>query len=120
MIGSTIAKLRKQKKLTQAKFAEALHVTQAAVSQWETGRTKPDYQQLFILADFFGVTVEALSTGNMSAGVASENDTALVPAQEKAPANDPYYQQVMAKAKTMNVEELKRLLRIMDAVEEGR
>jgi transcriptional regulator with XRE-family HTH domain len=77
MIGSTIAKLRKQKKLTQAKFAEALHVTQAAVSQWETGRTKPDYQQLFILADFFGVTVEALSTGDMSAGVASENAPAL-------------------------------------------
>lgn len=78
MIGSTIAKLRKQKKLTQAKFAEALHVTQAAVSQWETGRTKPDYQQLFILANFFGVTVEALSTGDMSAGAA----------QETAPAQD--------------------------------
>ena len=77
MIGSTIAKLRKQKKLTQAKFAEALHVTQAAVSQWETGRTKPDYQQLFILANFFGVTVEALSTGDMSAG--STQETAPAP-----------------------------------------
>ena len=75
MIGSTIAKLRKQKKLTQAKFAEELHVTQAAVSQWETGRTKPDYQQLFILANFFGVTVEALSTGDMSAG-AQKTETA--------------------------------------------
>lgn len=63
MIGATITKLRKQRKLTQAKFAEAIHVTQAAVSQWETGKTNPDFQQMFILADFFGVPVEALSSG---------------------------------------------------------
>lgn len=108
MIGSTIAKLRKQKKLTQAKFAEALHVTQAAVSQWETGRTKPDYQQLFILADFFGVTVEALSTGDMSAGVASENAPALVPAQEKAPGS--LDDQIMKELEGLEVDQLREVL----------
>ena len=66
MIGATITKLRKQRKLTQAKFAEAIHVTQAAVSQWETGKTNPDFQQMFILADFFGVSIEELSSGNLS------------------------------------------------------
>lgn len=63
MIAETIAKLRKSRGLTQAKMASALHVTQGAVSQWETGRSLPDVQQMFILADFFGVTVEELSSG---------------------------------------------------------
>lgn len=66
MLGDTIARLRKSRGLTQAKFAEMLHVTQGAISQWETGRTSPDVQQMFILADFFGVTVEALSGGDMT------------------------------------------------------
>lgn len=75
MIGATITKLRKQRKLTQAKFAEAIHVTQAAVSQWETGKTNPDFQQMFILADFFGVSVEALSSGNLSATKTEKSPT---------------------------------------------
>lgn len=61
MLNKNISKLRKARGLTQARFAEALHVTQAAVSQWETGRTNPDVQQMFIIADFFGITVEELS-----------------------------------------------------------
>lgn len=79
MFGPTIAKLRKQRRLTQAKLADEIHVTQAAVSQWETGRTYPDHQQLFILANYFGVTVEALSTGNLSAGL---------PETKNAPTSD--------------------------------
>lgn len=61
MLNKNISELRKARGLTQAKFAEALHVTQAAVSQWETGKTNPDVQQMFIIADFFGITVEELS-----------------------------------------------------------
>lgn len=79
MLGKTIARLRKSRGFTQEKFADAIHVTQAAVSQWETGRTKPDVQQLFIIAEFFGVTVEELSTGISS--------TVMVSTQEKAPAD---------------------------------
>lgn len=75
MIGATITKLRKQRKLTQAKFAEAIHVTQAAVSQWETGKTNPDFQQMFILADFFGVSIEELSSGNLSTSKAGKSIT---------------------------------------------
>lgn len=83
MFGSTIAKLRKQRKLTQAKLADEIHVTQAAVSQWETGRTYPDHQQLFILANYFGVTIEALSTGDLSAG---STQTKIAPTLDDARA----------------------------------
>ena len=112
MLGKTIARLRKAKGLTQAKFADMIHVTQGAISQWETGRTSPDVQQMFILAEFFGITVEELSTGI----IPKEPASAPIQAQEKAPADDPLTEQIMAKARLMNKEELLQLLRIMDAV----
>lgn len=116
MLGKTIAKLRKSKGLTQAKFADMIHVTQGAVSQWETGRTSPDVQQMFILADFFGVTVDALSSGAATIAKPDTHTITPPPAQEKAPADDPLTEQIMAKARLMNEEELRQLLRIMDAV----
>lgn len=115
MLGKNIARLRKSKGLTQAKFADMIHVTQGAISQWETGRTSPDVQQMFILADFFGITVEELSTGNIPQNFPVQN-SAQVTTQEKAPADDPLTEQIMAKARKMNEEELRQLLRIMDAV----
>ena len=65
MLGKTIQKLRKQKGLTQAGLASEIHVTPGAISQWETGRTSPGVQQMFILANFFGITVEELSSGEI-------------------------------------------------------
>lgn len=81
MLGKTIARLRKARGLTQARFAAEIHVTQAAVSQWETGRTSPDVQQMFILADFFGITVEELSSGVAPAPAPPP------PAKENTPAD---------------------------------
>lgn len=112
MLGKTIARLRKSKGLTQAKFADMIHVTQGAISQWETGRTNPDVQQMFILSDFFGITVEELTSGEFK----TEQPTVSTPAQEKAPADSPLTEQIMAKARLMTEEEQQQLLRIMDAV----
>ena len=112
MLGKTIARLRKSKGLTQAKFADMIHVTQGAISQWETGRTSPDVQQMFILADFFGITVEELTSGEIK----TEQQTVSTSPKEKSPADDPLTEQIMAKARKMNEEELRQLLRIMDAV----
>ena len=109
MLSSNIAKLRKRNGLTQIEFAKKLHVTQSAVSHWESGRSMPDTTQLFNIAQLFGMTVDALS----------KPDTHTItppPEQEKAPADDPLTEQIMAKARLMNEEELRQLLRIMDAV----
>ena len=62
MLGNNIAALRKIRGLTQVDLARAIHVTQSAVSQWETGKTVPDLQQLYILSNFFGVSVDALTS----------------------------------------------------------
>ena len=41
-IGETICTLRKEKGMTQKELAEALHVTDKAVSKWERGGSLPD------------------------------------------------------------------------------
>ncbi len=56
----TIAALRKRQGLTQAQLAEALNMTSAAVSKWETGAGGPDLDTLVALADYFHVTVDEL------------------------------------------------------------
>ena len=41
-IGKFIAECRKKQNLTQSQLAGILHVTDRAVSKWETGRSMPD------------------------------------------------------------------------------
>ena len=55
-----IKKFRKRAGYSQKEVAEALHVTQGAVSSWESGRWEPDQQNLAALADMFGISGGAL------------------------------------------------------------
>jgi transcriptional regulator with XRE-family HTH domain len=87
MLNENIARLRKNRGLTQVEFSKQLHVTQSAVSHWESGRSVPDTVQLFRIAEFFGVSVEALSNTKHESPTQSE-PPAPVPAQENAPAPD--------------------------------
>ena len=49
--GTLIAARRKEKGLSQAELAERLHVTDKAVSRWETGRGMPAIDSLEPLAE---------------------------------------------------------------------
>lgn len=55
-----IQKLRKEKGLTQNDLAEKLFISYQAVSQWETGNTKPDIELLPRLAEIFEVSIDEL------------------------------------------------------------
>ena len=48
--GQFIARIRKEKKMTQAELAEKIHVTDKAISRWERGLGFPDIQTLEPLA----------------------------------------------------------------------
>lgn len=61
--GAFIASLRKSRKLTQKQLAERLHVSDKAISKWETGRGYPDIDLLMALSSYFGVTVNELLVG---------------------------------------------------------
>lgn len=48
--GAFVAQLRKERNLTQKELADVLHVTDKAVSKWETGKGFPDMKLLEPLA----------------------------------------------------------------------
>lgn len=59
-IGSVIKKLRRDRGITQEKFAEYMHVSPQAVSRWENGAAYPDIETIPAIATFFGVTTDLL------------------------------------------------------------
>lgn len=59
-IGSVIKKLRRDRDITQEKFAEYMHVSPQAVSRWENGAAYPDIETIPAIATFFGVTTDLL------------------------------------------------------------
>lgn len=59
-IGETIARLRREKGVTQEQLAQAVGVSAPAVSKWETGQSCPDIALLPPLARYFDVTVDTL------------------------------------------------------------
>lgn len=60
LVGERIRELRKEKGLTQNVFAEALHVSFQAVSNWERGIAPPELENLIRIAAFFDVLVDDL------------------------------------------------------------
>lgn len=59
-IGSIIRKLRKERNITQEKFAEYLNISSQAVSRWENGSACPDIATIPAIADFFEVSTDLL------------------------------------------------------------
>lgn len=86
--GDFLYTLRKEKGITQAELAEALGVTNKAVSKWETGEAMPETAQLLPISRIFGVTVDELLAGER-AGQASEGDRPEADEEKsEAPAAD--------------------------------
>lgn len=62
-IGSFLSELRKQKELKQKEVADALQVSDKAISRWETGRGIPDVDSLQRLSDFYEVSINEILAG---------------------------------------------------------
>lgn len=61
--GGLIARRRKEQNWSQGELAERLHVTDEAISKWETGRGLPSVDLLEPLAEALGLTVSELLSG---------------------------------------------------------
>lgn len=68
-----LQELRKQKGLTQEELAEALYVSRAAVSKWESGRGYPNIDSLKEISRFFSITIDDLLSGSEILTIAEED-----------------------------------------------
>lgn len=69
--GQLITELRKEKGLTQKQLADALNVTDKAVSKWERGLSFPDISMLEPISEVLGISIMELLAGERQ----KESDT---------------------------------------------
>ena len=62
-VGKNIRKLREAKGMTQEAMAEAIFVTRQTVSNYETGRSRPDVDMLVRIGEILGTDVNTLIYG---------------------------------------------------------
>lgn len=58
--GERLKELRKKHNITQGKLAKILNVKNTTISNYEAGRSYPDFDTLTKIADYFGVSVDYL------------------------------------------------------------
>ena len=66
--GQLITELRKEKGMTQKQLADALNVTDKAVSKWERGLSFPDISMLEPLSELLDVSILELLAGERQDG----------------------------------------------------
>ena len=71
-IGKLIAKLRKEKGLTQSQLGEMVGVGDRAVSKWERGVHCPNLAILNLVSEILGITTEELLNGELKQDEATE------------------------------------------------
>ena len=72
--------VRKNAGMTQSDLAERLNVSRQAVSRWEIGTAKPEFENLIAISNIFGVSIDYLLKGSVE--IAATNTQ---PEQEQEP-----------------------------------
>jgi len=61
-----LKELRENAKLSQAKFAKEIGVSQSTVGMWENGKNKPEYETLLNISKYFNVPLDYLVNNPIS------------------------------------------------------
>jgi len=64
IIGKNLSELRKKRGLTQAELATKLNYTDKAISKWEHGDALPSIDNLLVICEFYGITLDQLVKEN--------------------------------------------------------
>ncbi len=64
-VGALILSLRKEKGLTQKQVADAMNISDKAISKWERGQGCPDVSLLGALSALLGVNIERILAGDI-------------------------------------------------------
>ena len=73
-IGDRIRRHREQRGMTASTLARLANVTPTAVWNWENNGTEPRANALAAVAKAFGISREALASGNENAGIWEDDD----------------------------------------------
>lgn len=77
-IGNFIATERRSKKLTQAKLAEKVFVSEKTISKWENGKGIPDTNSLPKLCEILDVSLNELLSGERNVVDKQQNNNLLL------------------------------------------
>ena len=79
-----IKQLRTEKGMRQTELAKILKIGQATMSNWETGRSEPDYDALIEMSEIFGTSIDYI-LGNSDIKKAPSLEDAGLSAEEAEP-----------------------------------
>lgn len=79
-LNEKISTLRRERNVTQEELADKIGVTRQVIYRWEKGIIMPSVDNLVLLSEYFGVTVDAL--------VKDKDDISAIPTQTQEMAND--------------------------------
>lgn len=77
-LGKVISNLRKEKGITQKDLADALSVSDKAVSRWECGNSRPDLEMMFEISKYFNVDYKKLIAARIADGKKDDKDNKIV------------------------------------------
>lgn len=60
MFGEVLKQLRREKDITQGELAKAINASKSKVSMWETNARDPVKDDLIVLSNYFGVSIDEL------------------------------------------------------------
>ena len=108
MLGSTLKKLRLEKKLKQIEIAEFLQVSRTTYTQYETGVSEPSLDTLKKLASFFNVSTDYLLGVSDTPTLPTNKYSDLSPDGQKDVEEYADMVRLKEQVKASNVESLKK------------
>ena len=88
MLGQRLRQLRQEKSFTLQQVADALGVTRACVSKWETGRSQPDLASIDAIGAVFGFTASELLSTQSFDGELKFRDYPVITLENGIPIKD--------------------------------
>lgn len=92
-LNDRIRECRQKAHLSQEKVAELVGVSRQAVTKWETGQSSPSTENLFRLAEIFGITVDFLVSTDTESISLAEQIHQLYRSEEKRKEEDRRFRQ---------------------------
>lgn len=87
-ISQRIFSILKEKKLKQKDMADYTGISTSAISAWNKNNTNPAAESISTIADFLGVSIEYLLTGEEKAIILKDDEKELLTYYKKLPEKD--------------------------------